>query len=216
MIDLNAITFDTSPALTLQTEHPTGHEYAAYLKNSLTILSCQSKLETNVDSVSKTKDGFEINTDKGKIETQFLVWAAGEFQYPKNDSFPGSNHCIHNSLITNWDEVQGDEFFVIGGYESGMDTAINLAERNKKVTIIDKENLLRVKTLILVEQYLLLQKTDLRRVNSNESIAFHTGRVNKVEKVQENEYEIYTEKRKNSFKDKANSCNRFCWKSFIN
>ena len=32
MIDLNAITYDTSPALTLQTEHPSGQEYAAYLK----------------------------------------------------------------------------------------------------------------------------------------------------------------------------------------
>ena len=30
MIDLNAITYDTSPALTLQTEHPSGQEYAAY------------------------------------------------------------------------------------------------------------------------------------------------------------------------------------------
>ena len=89
-----------------------------------------------VSSVSKTEDGFTLQTNKGEIKSKYLVWAAGEFQYPKLHSFPGSKYCIHNSLISNWDDVQGNEFFVIGGYESGMDTAINLAERKKRVLII--------------------------------------------------------------------------------
>ncbi len=195
MIDLNAITFDTSPALTLQTEHPTGHEYAAYLKKLADHFELPIQTSTNVDSVVKTKDGFLINTDKGKIETQFLVWAAGEFQYPKDASFPGAEHCIHNSLITNWDEVQGDEFFVVGGYESGMDTAINLAERKKQVTIIDKENLLESEDIDPSRTISPYTKDRLRRVNSQNTIAFHIGRVNKVEKI-DNEYEITTDKQK--------------------
>ena len=195
MIDLNAITFDTSPALTLQTEHPTGHEYAAYLKKLAEHFELPIQTETNVESVSKTKDGFKIVTDKGTIETQFLVWAAGEFQYPNNDSFPGAEHCIHNSLITNWKEVEGDEFFVIGGYESGMDSAIHLAEQNKKVTIIDSENLLESGDIDPSRTISPFTKDRLRRVNSNESIAFHIGRVNKVEKVQDG-YDLYTEKQK--------------------
>ncbi len=103
MIDLNAITYDTSPALTLQTEHPSGQDYAAYLKKLSDHYKLPIQKNINVDSVLKTKDEFIINTNKGKINTTFLVWAAGEFQYPKNNSFPGSEHCIHNSLITNWD-----------------------------------------------------------------------------------------------------------------
>ena len=195
MIDLNAISFDTSPALTLQTEHPSGHEYAAYIKRLSDRFELPVQTWTNVDSVTKTKDGFVINTDKGKINAQFLVWSAGEFQYPKNNSFPGSKHCIHNSLITNWDEIQGDEFFVVGGYESGMDAAINLAERNRRVIIIDKENLLESEDIDPSRTISPYTKDRLRRVNSKNTIEFHIGRVIKVEKNQ-NEFVIYTERKK--------------------
>ena len=194
MIDLNAITYDTSPALTLQTEHPSGQEYAAYLKKLSDHFKLPIQNGVNVSSVLKAKDGFIINTNKGKINTAFLVWAAGEFQYPKNNSFPGSKHCIHNSLITNWDEIQGDTFFVIGGYESGMDTAINLAERNKRVRIIDKENLLDSDDIDPSRTISPYTKDRLKRVNSN-TIEFLTGRVTKVEKEQ-NEFVIHTEKMK--------------------
>ena len=195
MIDLNAISYDTSPALTLQTEHPTGQDYADYLKRLSDHFKLPIQNNINVDSVSKTKDGFIINTNKGKINTKFLVWAAGEFQYPKNNSFPGSKYCIHNSLITNWDDIQGDKFFVIGGYESGMDTAINLAERNKRVMIIDKKNLLNSEDIDPSRTISPYTKDRLRRVNSNKTIEFHTGRVIKVEKNQ-NEFVIYTKKKK--------------------
>ncbi|WP_299292162.1 NAD(P)/FAD-dependent oxidoreductase [Nitrosopumilus sp.] len=195
MIDLNAISFDTSPALTLQTEHPSGHEYAAYLKKLADHFELPVQTWTNVDSVTKTKEGFVINTDKGNIETQILVWSGGEFQYPKDNTFPGSEHCIHNSLITNWDEVQGDEFLVVGGYESGMDTAINLAERKKRVLIIDKENLLESEDIDPSRTISPYTKDRLRRANANNTIEFHTGRVIKVEKNQD-EYTVYTEQKK--------------------
>ncbi len=194
MIDLNAVTYDTSPALTLQTEHPSGQEYAAYLKKLSDHFKLPVQNNVNVDSVLKTNDGFLINTSTGKISTRFLVWAAGEFQYPKSNSFPGAEHCIHNSLITDWDEVQGDDFFVIGGYESGMDAAINLAERNKRVILIDKENVLNsdeIDPSRIISPY---TKDRLRRVTSNK-IEFLIGRVIKVEKEQ-GEFVIYTEKKK--------------------
>ena len=195
MIDLNAITYDTSPALTLQTEHPSGQEYSAYLKKLSEHYELPIQNNVNVESVLKTKDGFVINTNKGKLDTTFLVWAAGEFQYPKNNSFPGSEHCIHNSLIANWDEIQGDTFFVIGGYESGMDTAINLAERKKRVMIIDKENLLNSEEIDPSRTISPYTKDRLRRVNSNNTIEFLTGKVIKV-KREENQFVIYTEKMK--------------------
>ncbi len=163
MIDLNAITYDTSP--------------------------------TNVDSVSKNGDVFIIKTNKGEIKSKYVVWAAGEFQYPKIHSFPGSKHCTHNSLISNWENVQGDEFFVIGGYESGMDTAINLAARNKRVLIIDKDNLLESEDIDPSRTISPYTKDRLRKVNTDNQIEFHTGRVIRVEK-EDNEYVIFTEKKK--------------------
>ena len=195
MIDLNAITYDTSPALTLQTEHPSGHEYAAYLKKLSEHFKLPIQSATNVDSVLKTEDGFLIKTNKGKIKSKYLVWAAGEFQYPKIHSFPGSKYCIHNSLISNWDDVQGNEFFVIGGYESGMDTAINLAERKKRVLIIDKDNLLNSEDIDPSRTISPYTKDRLRRVNTENLIEFHTGRVVRVEKDQ-HEFIIFTEKKK--------------------
>ena len=84
MIDLNAITYDTSPALTLQTEHPSGHEYAAYLKKLADHFKLPIQNNTNVDSVSKKDDVFIIKTNNGEIKSKFLVWAGGEFQYPRS------------------------------------------------------------------------------------------------------------------------------------
>ena len=195
MIDLNAITYDTSPALTLQTEHPSGHEYAAYLNKLVEHFKIPIQSNTNVSSVSKTEDGFTLQTTKGEIKSKYLVWAGGEFQYPKLHSFPGSKYCIHNSLISNWDDVKGDEFFVIGGYESGMDTAINLAERKKRIIIIDKDNLLSSEEIDPSRTISPYTKDRLRKVNTDNQITFHTGKVIRVEK-DENEFIIYTEKKK--------------------
>ena len=76
-----------------------------------------------------------------------------------------------------------------------MDTAINLAERNKRVMIIDKENLLSSEEIDPSRTISPYTKDRLRRVNSNKTIEFLTGRVIKVEKNQ-NEFVIYTKKKK--------------------
>ena len=76
-------------------------------------------------------EGFEVEVvpvgeDGGEAPTilrpRYVVWAAGEFQYPRvaADYFPGSELCVHNSSVRSWKELAGDDFVVIGGYESGM------------------------------------------------------------------------------------------------
>jgi thioredoxin reductase len=72
------------------------------------------------------------------LRSQFVIWAAGEFQYPNLNSFPGAKLCIHNSQVRSWADLEGDEFIVIGGYESGMDAAINLAALGKRVKVLDR------------------------------------------------------------------------------
>ena len=64
------------------------------------------------------------------LKSRYVIWAAGEFQYPRSSSgplFSGSQHCLHNSAVASWKDLEGDDFVVIGGYESGMDAASNLA-----------------------------------------------------------------------------------------
>ncbi|MFB9275520.1 NAD(P)/FAD-dependent oxidoreductase [Cohnella cellulosilytica] len=139
MLDLNAIALKTSPAYTLGTEHPSGEDYANYLH----AVAAYKKLpvQTGVDVASiqpLPEGGFELQTSQGTMRSRYVIWAAGEFQYPRLDSFPGAEYAIHNSLIRQWQEVEGEEVVVIGGYESGADAAIHLSRLGKKVTLIDR------------------------------------------------------------------------------
>lgn len=82
------------------------------------------------------------------LQSRFVIWAAGEFQYPTaaaaaatapprpSPSFLGSELCQHNSSVQSWGELPGDDFVVIGGYESGMDAAVNLAACGKRCTVV--------------------------------------------------------------------------------
>ena len=67
-------------------------------------------------------------------------WAAGEFQYPNDAAssppFPGFELCQHNSSVQSWRELPGDDFVVIGGYESGMDAAFNLSTCGKRCSVV--------------------------------------------------------------------------------
>lgn len=143
MPDLNAITPDSSPAYTLLTEHPTGKEYSKYLNAVAEHYDLPIKEKTLVKNISKKDDIFIIETNNGIYESNYLVWAAGEYQYPKNNVFKGSNLCLHNSKIKSYKSLEGNEFVVIGAYESGMDAAINLSKIGKKVIVLDSHDNLR-------------------------------------------------------------------------
>ena len=47
--------------------------------------------------------------------------------------------CRHTATVESYEDLEGDEFVIIGGYESGLDAAYHLARRNKKVKLIDSE-----------------------------------------------------------------------------
>ena len=99
-IDLNSVASGTSPAYSLETEHPTGKEYAKYLKLIAEYFELPIKEHTNVEKVTYSQDRFTIQVNGEQIiESRFVIWAAGEFQYPNTNSFPGYELCIHLSLI---------------------------------------------------------------------------------------------------------------------
>jgi putative flavoprotein involved in K+ transport len=174
LLDLNAVTLETSPAYTLETEHPSGRQFADYLrlivkeyklpvKCGVDVLGIQPRVQPVTSSVNGKSgaepQGFTIQTSDGAVSTRFVVWAAGEFQYPRKSVFPGADLCIHNATIRSWRtlamesmEVTPDrggsneaaaepyvsDFVVIGGNESGIDSAVNLVRFGKTVTVLDR------------------------------------------------------------------------------
>lgn len=140
-MDLNSIATGTSPAFTLETEHPTGKEYAKYLRTLSEHFELPILEDTDVEKVSFSNEEFTIDIKNGiKMKSKFLIWAAGEYQYPNLESFSGSELCMHNSKVESWKQVKGDEFYVIGGNESGIDAAINLSKLGNKVHVLDEKS----------------------------------------------------------------------------
>ena len=138
-MDLNSIYESTSPAFAFNKEHLTGEEYGFYLTGVSDHLALNVQKNNEVTKVYQGENGWILETERGQYFCKYLVWAAGEFQNPKIENISGSSHCIHSSKIKNIKELSGDEFVVIGGYESGVQIAFDLVKNNKKVTLVNRE-----------------------------------------------------------------------------
>ena len=140
-IDINSVVAGTSPAFSLDTEHPTGKQYANYLRLISEHFELPIRENTNVEKITRPDDNFNIHIynfgGNEIVESRFLIWAAGEFQYPSTDSFSGSELCLHNSQVETWEQIKGDEVYIIGGNESGIDAAIHLSRLGKKVAVLE-------------------------------------------------------------------------------
>ena len=90
--------------------------------------------------MSRKKKTFVLNTSKGEYHSQFVIWAAGEYQYPDRQAFKGADLCTHYSDIHSFEAIKTDDRIVIGAYESGCDAAINLSREGTKVTLLDRSN----------------------------------------------------------------------------
>ncbi|MEM9566428.1 MAG: NAD(P)/FAD-dependent oxidoreductase [Actinomycetota bacterium] len=138
MLDLNSVAIGTSPAATLGVEHPTGREYASYLERLARFFELPINGNTDVLGVTPAEEGFRVRVAEGHVRTRHVIWAAGEFQYPRLNGMPGAEHCRHTATVERYDDVDGDDLVVIGGYESGIDAAFHLAARGKRVRLFDR------------------------------------------------------------------------------
>lgn len=134
--DLNAITPDTSPADFFQKEHLSGREYADYLQAVAHHYDLNVHENERVLQVLPEKGGYSVQTSKARWFAPFVIWAAGEFSYPRQGGVPGAEHCAHSSVFRTWRDFRGDEAVIIGGYESGIDAACHLAEFGKKALVL--------------------------------------------------------------------------------
>lgn len=137
MLDLNAVALGTSPAFILDAEHPTGQEYAVHLNAVAHHYELPIRVKTEVLRVTKVGNDFRVDTADETLRAKHVIWAAGEFQYPEVDGFEGSELGRHVVTVGSYGELEGDDFIVVGGYESGVDAAYHLASRDKRVRLFD-------------------------------------------------------------------------------
>ena len=138
MLDLNSIAIGISPAFNMRIEHPTGQEFASHLQGIADFFELPVRENTDVKSINKVDDLFHLETDAGTLLAKNVIWSAGEYQYPSLGVFEGSELCRHTSTIGNYTDLEGDDFLIIGGYESGIDAAYHLARNDKNVFVFDQ------------------------------------------------------------------------------
>lgn len=135
--DLNSVFPGHSPAPFCGTEHPSGKAYADWLEARAREADLRVHAPVRVESARPVDEGFELSTSDGGMTCRCLVWATGEFFFPRRPVFPGAEHAIHYADVGAWSDMEGDRVVVIGGAESGIDAACLLLARGKQVTVLD-------------------------------------------------------------------------------
>lgn len=136
--DLNAITPQTSPADYLGREHPSGEDYARYLRAVVDYYQLNVETGVEVKSVKRKARWLHLETSEGVRRARFVIWAAGEYFQPHRGGILGAEHCLHNSGVADWSELPGVEHAVVGGFESGIDAAVHLARAGKSVHVLSR------------------------------------------------------------------------------
>ena len=137
LLDLNAIVPGTSPAYSLDREHPSEGAYAQYLDAVARIYQLHVEPGVEVCSLTPEDNGtFTLATTDRPVRARHVIWAGGEFQYPERHSFAGAECCCHSAEVGTWKELEGDRFTVIGGFESAADATVSLVQLEKNVTVL--------------------------------------------------------------------------------
>ncbi|MEM9348814.1 MAG: NAD(P)/FAD-dependent oxidoreductase [Pseudomonadota bacterium] len=136
--DLNAISFDSSPGWSLRSEHPSGPDYARYLEYASRAFGLNVRCGVDVEGVTPFDTGFTLATSQGEVVADYVIWACGHFGSPTSGGLPGADLGRHYGSFASWDDVRADVAYVIGGYESGIDAAIGIAQKGKEVVVLDR------------------------------------------------------------------------------
>lgn len=195
LLDLNAVAINTSPAYSSGKEHLSGSEYAHYLSRVVYEFQLPVHEEREVMCVVKKEEQFVIETTDAYYMARHLIWATGEFQFPNDRPFPGAELCLHTSRIPTYGKLSGGEFTIIGGYESGVDAALNLALLGKRAAILERGTAIdnkdqdpsvtlsfytkqRLDEYAVADNILLEESMEVKKVSKNEdgNYRIHTGK----------------------------------------
>lgn len=101
--------------------------------------------------VSGSDGGFDEEEKKNENGEESTNGAKGGAKKDDGDDIIGSHLCLHNSEVRSFAAL-GDSFVIIGGYESGIDAAVNLARAGKKCTVLASNPCWRIQTADLSEE----------------------------------------------------------------
>ena len=107
LLDLNAITPDTSPAYTFRKEHLSGEEYGEYLNMLCDHYELPIIEDCEVSEVEFSESHVSFKAGDEMMTAKILIWAAGEFQTREIEPFGGAEYCLHNSQVRSWEEIEG-------------------------------------------------------------------------------------------------------------
>lgn len=137
-IDLNAVHPETSPALLLQTDYPSGAAYAHYLRKVIEHFDVPVVEDCAATEVARTGDHFTVTTSRGPLGARNIIWAGGEHGAPLTPEIPGADLAVHTADKAAWEPGDHRDITVVGGYESGIDIACSLIARGHRVTVLDE------------------------------------------------------------------------------
>ncbi|MES1048793.1 oxidoreductase [Bacillus thuringiensis] len=116
-------------------EFPYKDEIATYLEEYARHFQLPVKLQTEVLKIKKEKEIFELHTPTEVLQTKKVIIASGGFQQPFIPSVSAnlSSHIfqIHSSQYKSSPQIPQGKVLVVGGGNSGMQIAVELAKTHE-------------------------------------------------------------------------------------
>lgn len=116
-------------------EFPHKNEIAMYLEEYAQYFQLPVQLQTEVLKIKKEKEIFELHTPTEILQTKKVIIASGAFQQPFVPSVSAnlSSHIfqIHSSQYKSPSQIPKGKVLVVGGGNSGMQIAVELAKTHE-------------------------------------------------------------------------------------
>jgi putative flavoprotein involved in K+ transport len=119
------------PFPALADTYPTKDPVADYLQAYVTAFDLQVRLNARATSLTRTNDGFQVRTADDTLQTRQVVVATGPFQVPfvppEAEGLEPSVTQVHSASYRNPEALPGGPVLVVGGGNSGLQIAEELA-----------------------------------------------------------------------------------------
>jgi indole-3-pyruvate monooxygenase len=119
--------------------YPSRLEVIAYLEEYRRAFGIDPQFHTEALSVRRGGEGWVTETNKGRIETRFVVMATGVYGKPRAVSFAGqerfSGPILHSSEYKTGADFRGQRVLVVGFGNSACEIAIDLVEQGAAVAM---------------------------------------------------------------------------------
>ena len=119
------------PFPALADTYPTKDPVADYFQAYVTAFDLQVRLNARATSLTRTNDGFQVRTADDTLQTRQVVVATGPFQVPfvppEAEGLEPSVTPVHSASYRNPEALPGGPVLVVGGGNSGLQIAEELA-----------------------------------------------------------------------------------------